>query len=212
MERYYSLDLFKPTLAGAIMKYFILVITFLTCAKSFSADYEFHAFFEKEGFITERLLPFSVKSTLPGEFTLSAIEVLPPCYGMVDLHRPNLALIYCTEASLTKFEAKIIKDGVTYKLLSPEFEVKKVAIVSSTPKPDVGPTKTLGHKLFDVNCKKCHQSPYQIGKGVTKTHLTEAFAGRAMRNGKTTNAMKDFNGFFNSSEQDALVKYINEEL
>lgn len=194
------------------MKYLILLTLFFVNAKVFAADYEFHAFYEKDGFVTERLLPFSVKSSLPGDFTLASVEVTPPCYGMVDLHRTNLVLVYCTEASQIKFSVKIIKEGVPYKLTSPVFEVKQVAIVSSTPKPDDGVKKSLGHRLFDVNCKKCHQSPYFIAKGVQRTHLTNAFAGKPIRNGNTTNAMKDFNGFFHTSELDALVKYINEEL
>lgn len=194
------------------MKLLLLCFFILANSSAIAADYEFHSLYEKDGFISERLLPFTVKSSLPGEFSIGSIEVYPPCYGMVDLHRTNLVLIYCTEASQTKFHVKIIKDGVPYKLSSPVFEVKQVALVSSTPKPDDGVKRSMGHRLFDVNCKKCHQSPYYIKPGINRTHLTNAFSGKPIRNGNTTDAMKDFNGFFHTSELDALVKYINEEL
>lgn len=198
------------------MKLFLYVFATLMTSSVYASDYQFHSLYQKEGFVTERLLPFSIKPKTAGDFTITAVEVLPPCYGMVDLYRPNMILLYCTEATDTSFSLKITRDGGLYKISSPVFEVKKVALISSTPKPTDPGVKSLGRQLYEVNCQSCHKS-YAIAKGVTKTTLTNAFAGKAMRNGSKTTAMKEFDianspRLLSDSELDALVKFINEEL
>lgn len=196
------------------MKYFVLFSIFIS-SPVLASDYTLNAFYPTAGFVTEKLLPFSVQAKDSGEFTILNVTTDKPCHSMVDPHREKIVLIYCTEAMETSFKLTLLKDGKKYEVSSPEITVKKVALISSSPSDPVDKDPfALGRQKFSVNCKKCHQLPYAIEKGVTKTTLTNAFSGKPLRFGRpATLSMKAFEGsFFSDKELQALVDYINGEL
>jgi mono/diheme cytochrome c family protein len=204
------------------MKNLLLFIAYLftSLANANSDKYQIVSFYEEAGFVTERLIPFAIKDNLGFDVTnIQSILVEKPCYGMIDPHRSYIAHVYCTEEVDTHFVIRLRDSkNMPLELSSPIFHVKKVALVSSTPKPkDTTDPYALGRKLYTNNCASCHKSS-PISKGVTRTILTNAFAGLKMRNGTSTIAMKPFDKdssgkpFFTNAELDQLVRYINEEL
>ncbi|MCB9073570.1 MAG: cytochrome c [Bdellovibrionaceae bacterium] len=193
---------------------------FLISHLAYGGSYQVVSLYDENGFVTERLLPFAIKDSsgrvIDGGISLIRIE--KPCYAMADLYRNYIVHVYCTEEVDTQFLLNIRDNGVLYEFSSPSFHVRKVALVSSTPKdPNETDIYKIGRQLFNNNCLSCHKTT-PIEKNVTPTILSNAFAGAVMRNGKTTQAMKAFdkdssgNPFFSTIELSELVKYINEAL
>lgn len=193
----------------------LLLISFILLAQTplWASDFNFISFYSSDGFFTEKLLSFRIESKTNTPFSIRKVTTQKPCYSMVDIHREHLVHIYCSEAIDTSFTISIDSEGRVFNIRSPLFTVNKVALISSNPKPDDDTTgKSKGRISFENRCIKCHQSSNPIAKGVTRDTLTNAFGELPMRNGKTTDKMSNFKNFFNTTELDELVLFINEEM
>lgn len=195
------------------MRFLILLLFILTANHASASDYSFVSLYSANGFFTEKLLSFRIKSVTGSSFVIQKMTLPKPCYGMVDIHRLDIIHVYCAEETSTQFTLNILSNGKVTSVRSRLFEVKRVALMSSNPKPSDDYTgKSKGRISFDNRCIKCHQGNNPIAKGVNRTHLTNAFANLPMRDGKTSDKMLNFVGFFTNSELDDLVKFINEEM
>ncbi|MCC6138682.1 MAG: hypothetical protein IT287_08610, partial [Bdellovibrionaceae bacterium] len=104
------------------MKLYTIIITLVLSNSAMASDFQFESLYEADGFVTERLLPFYIKSKTNSSFSIEKVVVEKPCYGMVDLHRANLVHVYCTEATDTDFGVRVKKDGKLYEVRAPVFK------------------------------------------------------------------------------------------
>lgn len=203
---------FESALAGSLVKILSFLISFLfVTSMSQAADPVFRvsSFYQASGYLTERFIPFAVHRPGGGDVDeVVRVEVNQPCYSMVDPHRAHIFHIYCSEATEAEFKVVIKDNGVAYNIPLPAISIKKLALISSTPKPVTpGPgvdPLAKGRKLFQNNCARCHSGQYPLPATVTPAKITKAF--------NDYSQMDSFRGFFTTQELSDLSKFMNEGL
>ncbi len=191
---------------------------FFTTSVSWSQtnNYKVISLYEQNALLTERFLPFDIRQSsdnMPVELIGAYAD--KPCYAMVDPYRANIALFFCTEPTeAASFFVKIRQNGSPYNFKTPEFKIRKLALLSSTPDPYKPPLPdSPGETLYKNNCKSCHNASNPMVQSTTITHLKDLFAGTVTgKDGKKITTMTKFNGLFSDSQLTDLVNYINEEL
>jgi len=186
---------------------YLILFFILSGAHADSADYTVSSFYQASGYLTERFIPFAVRR--PDGHNVDQVvrvTVARPCYSMVDPYRPYIFHIYCEDAAQPSFSVLIKDGGQMFTISLPAIMVRKVALISSTPKPGGGgsggePDLELGRSKFNSNCLTCHGSNPLPGT-VTPAQITTAF--------NSYSDMSGFrNGFFSQKELEALAKYIS---
>jgi hypothetical protein len=178
------------------------------------SPYKIVSLYQKEALVTERFLPFQILTLDNRPVTIESVEAPQPCYGMVDPHRAHIALFFCTEETASHFSINIRDQGRLQVFKTPDFSIRKLAILSSTPDPDkpVVPDSP-GKILYNTNCASCHTASNKMVETTTVVRLKDLFAGRVRdENNNVIDSMTKFNNFFTDAQLNDLVKYINEEL
>lgn len=122
---------------GLVRQLFTLLFTMLLSWSVWAqASFRVTSFYEAEAYLTERLIPFAVRYR-SGESVeaLLLVEVSKPCQAMVDPHRPYVFHLYCTEEADVASVVTIKEGAKQYRLTVPSVQVRKLAIISSTPNP-----------------------------------------------------------------------------
>ncbi len=208
-------SLFESSLAGALMILLLIALITSPTAKAQSvAPYKIVSLYQKEALVTERFLPFQILTSDNLPVSIESVEAQPPCYGMVDPHRAHIALFFCTEETASHFSVYLRDRGQLQVFKAPDFSIRRLAILSSTPDPDkpIAPDSP-GKILYTTNCASCHTSSNRMVETTTVARLKDLFAGKVKdENGNVIDAMTKFNNFFNETQLNDLVRYINEEL
>jgi hypothetical protein len=196
---------------------FIVLVFFLLSSKAETparSPYKIVSLYHKDALVTERFLPFQIVNLNNELVSVESVYAEKPCSGMVDPHRAHIALFFCTEETTNSFSV-FLRDGGQLRIFkTPEFSVRKVALLSSTPNPDKPrEPDSPGKILYNGNCASCHTASNKMVETTTVTHLKNLFAGKVKdKSGNVIESMTKFNNFFSDSQLNDLVKYINEEL
>ncbi len=192
----------------------LLSCFFTAIAHGQTSPYKIISLYQKDALLTERFLPFQILNLNNEPVVIESVSAASPCYAMVDPHRAHIALFYCTEQTLSSFSLNVRDRGQLQIFKTPEFNIQKLAILSSTPDPDKPKEPdSPGKTLYNTNCASCHNSSNRMVETTTVTHLKNLFAGRVNDDqGNPIVSMTKFNNLFGDKQLNDLVKYINEEL
>ncbi len=196
---------------------FLLLVALIITPKAEAqgvSPYKIVSLYQKEALVTERFLPFQILTSDNQPVSIESVEAQQPCYGMVDPHRTHIALFFCTEETASHFSVNIRDRGQLQVFKTPDLSIRRLAILSSTPDPDkpIDPDSP-GKILYNTNCASCHTASNKMVETTTVTRLKDLFAGKVRdENNNVIDAMTKFNNFFNETQLNDLVKYINEEL
>lgn len=201
--------LFKSALAGVMMRYICALLVFLWAITSFAqANYSLLSLYEQDAYVTERFIPFSLRDNSGNALKVENVIAFYPCFSMVDPHREHIFHLFCVEEVMSNFNIVFWQDNALKTIAGPSIDVKKVAIISSTPKPKQpgeDPVLKEGQQIFTAKCASCHPGQ-PISKGQTAASIENSFAT------SPDTKMKSYVGFFTKSQREALAKYINEGL
>lgn len=192
----------------------IFMFTGSFCFAQGTSPYKIVSMYHKDALVTERFLPFQILNLNNEPVSIEAITASKPCYGMVDPHRAHIALFFCTEETSSGFSLNIRDKGQLQVFKSPAFDIKKLALLSSTPNPDKPKDPdSPGKVLYTRNCASCHTSSNRMVETTTVQHLKNLFAGTVRDSGgQLINSMTMFHNFFTDPQLNDITKYINEEL